>query len=195
MLKWNWFLLSCGLMLSACAQPPQRETVRICDLSGCRDVPRNQTTQTPDSVELIADDGRIAALEQLAEREPAAAYDLGLRYFRGDGVRQDGYKAITWMRSAADRGHLDAQMALGRLYLTGLEEMGSDPGEAEKWLSITAGRGDKEAMALLAEARSARRSEESEWKWRQYRQTILREQWYRRYQYYGHWRDGYWYYR
>jgi TPR repeat protein len=195
MVHWKWILLSCGLVLSACAQPPQRETIRICDSAGCRDVPRNQMTQMPDTVEHEADDGRIAALVALAEREPAAAYDLGLRYFRGDGVGQDGHKALTWMRSAAERGHLEAQKALGRLYLTGLEEMGPDPGEAERWLSITAGRGDTEALALLAEARAARRSEESEWKWRQHQQAILREQWYRQYRYYGHWRSGRWYYR
>jgi len=195
MVNWKLSLLSFGLVLSACAQPPQRETVRICDSVGCRDVPRSQVMQMPESAEQVADDGRIAALVALAERESPAAYDLGLRYFRGDGVGQDSYKALTWMRSAAERGHLEAQKALGRLYLSGLEEMGADPGEAERWLSITAGRGDKEAVELLAEASAARRSEESEWKWRQRRQAILREQWYRHYHYYGHWREGRWYYR
>ncbi|MCK5437659.1 MAG: sel1 repeat family protein, partial [Desulfobulbaceae bacterium] len=89
-------------------------------------------------------EGRIPALEALAQQDPRAAYDLGLRFFRGDGVRQDSYQAIQWMRNAAERGDIDAQKALGRLYLTGLEEMGSDPQEAEKWLRIAAGRGDKE---------------------------------------------------
>ena len=131
----------------------------------------------------------------MAERDPRAAYDLALRYFRGDGVQQDSYKSLIWMRSAAERGHFEAQKALGRFYLTGLEEMGPDPSEAEKWLSITAGRGDKEARSLLAEASAARKNEASEWKWRQHWQSVFREYWYRRYQYQGYWRDGYWYYR
>jgi TPR repeat protein len=65
------------------------------------------------------------------------------------------------MRDAAERGNLKAQMALGRLYLTGLEEMGADPGEAEKWLSITSSKGDKEAADLLKDATKARRSKQA----------------------------------
>lgn len=191
----KWALLSCALLLSACAQPPQRETIRLCDSAGCRDAPRSNAAQAPEITSDYEPDAQIVALEEIAEREPRAAYDLGLRYFRGDGVRQDGYKALTWMRSAAERGYLDAQKALGRLYLTGLEEMGPDPTEAEKWLSITAGRGDNEANALLTDARAARRSEEAEWKWRQKWQPIFREQWYRSYRYHGYWRGGSWYYR
>jgi len=84
--------------------------------------------------------GKTAALEELAAHDPRAPYDLALRFFRGDGVRQDSCRSIKWMRDAAERGELNAQKALGRLYLTGLGEMGSDPGEAEKWLSITASR-------------------------------------------------------
>lgn len=191
----KWALLSCALLLSSCAQPPQRETMRLCDTAGCRDVPRTYAAPASDDAADDAQDARIAALELLAEREPRAAYDLGLRYFRGDGVRQDGYKALSWMRNAAERGDFEAQKALGRLYLTGLEEMGSDPREAEKWLSITEGKGDKEAKALLAQARAARRSEESEWRFRQQWQAVFREQWYRSYPYYGHWRNDGWYYR
>ena len=38
-----------------------------------------------------------------------------------------------------------AAQALGRFYLVGLEEMGADPGEAERWLMMAADKGDKEA--------------------------------------------------
>lgn len=77
-----------------------------------------------------------------------------------DGVRQDSDQALKWMRNAAERGDRQAQTAVGRLYYTGLEEMGSDRQEAEKWLSA-AGRGDKEAGALLAEVRQALASDEA----------------------------------
>jgi TPR repeat protein len=57
---------------------------------------------------------QAAKLIALAEKDPRAAYDLGLRYFRGDGVRQDSYQALKWMRDAAERGFLKAQTAVGR---------------------------------------------------------------------------------
>ncbi|WP_288024093.1 tetratricopeptide repeat protein [Thauera sp.] len=190
----RWLIIVGCVVLASCAQPPQRETVTICDGGGCREQGRDVVTQETRTFN-EADDGRAAALEAIAEQDPRAAYDLGLRYFRGDGVRQDSYKALTWMRSAAERGHLEAQKALGRFYLTGLEEMGPDPREAEKWLSITAGRGDAEARTLLAEASAARKSEEAEWKWRQRWRGVFYDYWYRRYTYLGYWRDGYWYYR
>ena len=47
---------------------------------------------------------------------------------------------------------MQAQLAVGRFYLMGLEEIGSDPAEAEKWLSTAAGRGNKEAKQLRTQA-------------------------------------------
>lgn len=135
-------------LLLACAGSALSEgTVRICDASGCSDRPRNSARF---EAELAAQsdpvaDARIAALEAMAAQDPRAAYDLGLRFFRGDGVRKDSYLAIKWMRDAGERGDLKAAQALGRFYLVGLEEMGSDPAEAERWLMMAADQGDKES--------------------------------------------------
>lgn len=137
-------------------------------------------------------DGRIAALEKAAQRDPRAAYDLGLRYFRGDGVGQDSYKALTWMREAAEKGNLNAQKALGRAYLTGLEEMGSDPSEAQKWLAIAASRGDKESAKLLKEANAAKKSEEEYWRLQQEWRVVIYTEWHQDYPYYSHWRGSRW---
>ncbi len=162
--KMNCLTLVTIFCLTACASPGQQpgnansssppgETVRICDENGCADRPKGYATFKPGKNAQNNDpDGRIAALEQMAARDPRAAYDLALRYFRGDGVRQDSYKSIKWMREAGERGNLDAQKALGRLYLTGMEELGADPSEAQKWLSIAASKGDKESADLLQQA-------------------------------------------
>ncbi len=137
-------------------------------------------------------------LEDVARQDPRAAYDLGLRYFRGDGVRQDSYQALQWMREAAERGDLNAQKALGRLYLTGLEEMGADYREAEKWLRIAASRGDKESEQLLVEAAAfaseERRSGEIYHRWVNRWQPVFYQRWYYGYPYLGTWRGNYWYY-
>lgn len=115
----------------------------------------SQSKETQHNIPLNELDLSISTLVSLSEKDPRAAYDLSLRYFRGDGVRQDSYQALKLMRDAAERGDLIAQKEVGKLYMTGLEEMGSDFQEAKKWFSIVASRGDKEAKALLQEAEQA----------------------------------------
>ncbi|BFM06635.1 tetratricopeptide repeat protein [Halioxenophilus aromaticivorans] len=166
--------------------------MRICDDSGCSERSTQETNTEYKPVEAKSEE--MIALEKLAAKEPKAAYDLALRLFRGDGVKQDSYESLQWMRKAAERGSLDAQKALGRLYLTGLEEMGSDPAEAEKWLMIAAGRGDKESEELLAEASAAKKNEQNYYQWRTRWRNVFYGYWYRGYRYLGYWRSGYWYY-
>jgi TPR repeat protein len=100
----------------------------------------------------------ITALRQFADTDPAAACDLGLRYLRGDGVPQDSWKGVASLRAAAEHGDLQAQAALGKIYLSGLEEMGSDPMEATKWLRLAADQGDSQSKALLKKAEEARKA-------------------------------------
>ena len=184
------------LLLTACAQDPSvtNNTVRICDGTGCFDRPKDQVSYQKRDDSDDRDDPRIVSLKQAAKTQPKAAYDLGLRYFRGDGVRQDSYQALKWMRDAAERGDLQAQKALGSFYLFGLEEMGSDPREADKWLSIAAGRGDKESKKLLELARKAKKEDEEDWKWRTQWRDVYYGYWNSGYPYYGVWNQTYWYY-
>lgn len=190
-------LVSTVILVSACTanrnDSADNATIRICDDNGCADRPKNYASYDPKSALPPEDEAKIAALEQLASNDPRAAYDLALRYFRGDGVRQNTHKSITWMRDAAERGDLNAQKALGRLYLTGLGELGADPGEAEKWLSITSSRGDKEAEKLLGEAIAARQSEQADYQWRRRWQPIFYNYWYSTCSYYWRWGSGRWY--
>lgn len=149
------------VIVAGCADTSDKKTVTVCQGSACQEQDKSLVTYDPASAVPDPDpDGRIAALEALARNDPSAAYDLGLRFYRGDGIRQDSYQALKWMRDAAERGDRQAQTAVGRLYYTGLEEMGSDLRESERWLSAAAGRGDKEAAALLAEVQKARASNE-----------------------------------
>ena len=186
------FLLQMLLSTAVLAQAPS-PTVRICDENGCSERPRDAVTFNPNAPGDSAAEQQAAKLIALAEKDPRAAYDLGLRYFRGDGVRQDSYQALKWMRDAAERGYLKAQTAVGRLYLMGLEEMGNDPSEAEKWLSIAAGRGDKEAKTLLAQATKAKQNEVAYRRWVDSQKAIWNSYWMDRYQYEWQWRNGGWY--
>ncbi|KJV07736.1 tetratricopeptide repeat protein [Methylocucumis oryzae] len=190
------FVVSVALLaIIACAEKkiePQSDTIRICDENGCADRPKDYSSFNPESTVPPAEKAKIKALEDMAANNPAAAYDLGLRYFRGDGVRQDSYKAIKWMRDSAEHGYLEAQKALGRLYLTGLAEMGADPGEAERWLSITASRGDKEGARLLQEATAARQANQEDYDYYKKWRTVVQEYWYNQNLYRWRWDNGRW---
>lgn len=180
------------LFITACAhQEPNIETMRICDASGCSDRPKNYASFNPAN-NPTPEDEKILALEKLATNDPRAAYDLALRLFRGDGVQQNSYRSIKWMRDAAEKGDFDAQKALGRLYLTGLGEMGADYGEAQKWLSITASKGDQAAAQLLAEATAARKSELEEYRWNNQWQPTFYNYWYSQYPYRWYWQNQNW---
>jgi TPR repeat protein len=184
--KW---LISALVLLASGATFAQSggKTVRICDDSGCSDRPSNSATFDPTRDDTPEETKRVAALENIARKDPRAAYDLGLRFFRGDGVRQDSHLALQWMRDAGDRGVLPAQAALGRFYLAGLQEMGADPAEAERWLSMAADRGDQESAKLLPEARKAKQDEQALYRWREAHRKHWYGWWYSGYPYYWTW--------
>ncbi|MDB5374833.1 MAG: hypothetical protein JWP04_3475 [Belnapia sp.] len=99
----------------------------------------------------------MAAEKGVAESQ----YNLALMYFRGDGVSRRSYEALQWMRRSAQNGFLPAQKAVGRLYMTGLEEMGQDIQEARSWLSLAASRGDGEARRWLQQIEQAEAAEQA----------------------------------
>lgn len=193
MIKASAFLALSAVLLAGCAQPVQSPNVRICDDKGCSDRPRDSATFDATKDDNPEETRRLAALSDMAAKDPRAAFDLGMRFLRGDGVRQDGYRAIKWLREAGERGDLRAQVALGRLYLTGLQEMGSDPAEAERWLSMAAERGDKESAKLLPEARQAKTDEQARYRWREYHRKNGYGWWYGVAPYYWVWRADRWY--
>ncbi len=187
-------LLLGSLLVAGCAQSPSepRSTVRICDDAGCSDRPRNSASFDPARDDNPEETRRLAALSDIAAKDPRAAFDLGMRLMRGDGVRQDSYRAIQWLREAGERGDLRAQAALGRLYLTGLQEMGSDPAEAERWLSLAAQRGDQASAKLLPEASQAKKDEQARYRVREFYRKNGYGWWYSAYPYYWVWRADRW---
>lgn len=191
----KFLLLSVLLMVGAASAQTPEPMIRICDNTGCSDRPRDSATFDPLRDDNPEETRRLAALTDIASKDPRAAYDLALRYFRGDGVRRDSYQALQWMRDAGERGVPAAWLALGRLYLMGLEEMGSDPAEAEKWLSLAAGRGNKEARKLLSQARSAQKSEQEAYQQSEADRKAWPGWWGSAYTYHWFWSPSGWYYR
>ena len=72
----------------------------------------------------------IAAAQRASE--PDLHYRVGLCYWNGWGVPEDRVAAQAWLRSAAERGHHDAQLSLGDLVRF------DDMREAYRWYAIAA---------------------------------------------------------
>lgn len=186
-------LTGCASQSAADQLAPRSQTVRLCQGNTCAEQDRRVATFQTAPVDAEAE-RRMQALADVAARNPNAAYDLGLRLLRGDGVERNSYQALEWLRKAGDNGHAEAQLALGRLYLMGFEEMGPDPAEAEAWLTRAAAKGSKEARDLIPQAQAAKRDEQAAYQVRDaYRKQWFA--WYTTYPYYWVWGPSGWYQR
>ena len=93
---------------------------------------------------------RVQQLIAQAEQGDAdSAYNLGKRYWIGEGVDQDYSEALAWFALAADLGHARAPFGVGRCYQEG-KGVALDAGEAAEWYREGAERGDQRAGQGLA---------------------------------------------
>ncbi len=77
-----------------------------------------------------------------------AQYDLGIRYYSGDGLEQDYGKAIKWFLMAAEQDDAQAQFNLGIMYGRG-EGIGKDVNTSMQWLKKAADQGHAEAVMMF----------------------------------------------
>ncbi len=91
----------------------------------------------------------LRELSVAAEKGDAFAQtDLGMCYFRGDGVPKDMEKATEWFRKAADQGEVDAQCILAECCIYGFGVKVNDK-EAVAWFEKAAAQGDERAIEEL----------------------------------------------
>jgi TPR repeat protein len=179
-------------LLAGCSSSPP-ETVRVCRGAACAQ--ESRTTETFRPADPAPLPREVQPLLAAAEGgDPQAQTDLGLNYMSGAGVPQDGFEGMRWLRKASEQGAAKAQLALGRIYLSGYDTVGQDLNEAQRWLGAAAAQGDPEAKKLLAEAKTAEAESDryAYWRARPFAWPYLY-----RYGYYGrYWRPhGYgWHY-
>jgi len=77
-----------------------------------------------------------------------AQFNLGVRYYKGQGVLQDYHKAFEWYSKAAVQGHDEAQFNLGTAYSEG-EGVLQDYHKAFEWYSKAAAQGFASAQFNL----------------------------------------------
>ena len=84
-----------------------------------------------------------------AHGDAQALFNLGGRYFTGDGVPKDEAKAAEYYAKAADHGEAGAQAMLGWMYLSG-RGVSKDEEKAIEWLQKAATQGNASAQSNLA---------------------------------------------
>lgn len=67
--------------------------------------------------------------------DPETQYEIGNKYYRGDGVTKDYGEAVKWFRLAAEQGNANAQKKLGWMHERGLG-VPRDYEEAIKWYRL-----------------------------------------------------------
>lgn len=80
---------------------------------------------------------------------PAAQYNLGLIYRKGEAVPQDDAEAVGWFLKAAQQNHAKAQLNLAWMYQEG-KGVSQDDVKAAKWYLKAAEQGNAQAQFNLA---------------------------------------------
>jgi len=92
-----------------------------------------------------------ALQNQASQGNAESQYQLAKAYFSGTGVTKNSKQGVEWLRRAANLEHPGAQLALSRLYLTGLgQEIPRDAKQAVDWLRRSAEHGYAPAEHDLA---------------------------------------------
>lgn len=147
-----------ALAVSGCAPPIRTgafgSAVTVWEQGrGCDVRPTASSTFDPAAPQMgdpAPDTERVRGLRAAAEAGDATAqYRLGLQIYRGQAAGSL-FDALGMLRRAGQGGSVAAQKAAGRLYMTGLDTMGQDLQEAQRWLSMAAPQ-DAEARRWLAQ--------------------------------------------
>jgi hypothetical protein len=101
---------------------------------------RERKPFTPEKLEKL--------LIQAEDGDVDAQYDLGIRYYNGEGVELDHKKAVEWFLRAAEHDDSQAQFNLGIMYGRG-EGVQKDLKVSMSWLKKAADQGHEEALSLL----------------------------------------------
>lgn len=96
-----------------------------------------------------ADAGPIGLREAAGNGDPAAMFEIAVRYGDGRNGSQDPASAYTWYKRSAETGFAPAQYRLGSLYEKGIGITRDIP-QAKTWYQMAAAQGNASAMHNLA---------------------------------------------
>ena len=100
-------------------------------------------------------EARIWARRAADGGDARGMHAYGMYLFDGIGGDQDRGGALDWLKRAAERGLVDSQYNVAKLYETGDQGIPSDPTEAYKWYLIAARAGDGDAQTAIERLRTS----------------------------------------
>lgn len=103
---------------------------------------------TMDAEEKSARQNFNSLLSMAVREDVGIQYELGLCYYKGEGVPQSYTEAVKWFRRAAEQGFALAQLALGECYYNAKGVSQSDE-MAAMWCRKAAEQGNGSAQFLL----------------------------------------------
>jgi localization factor PodJL len=135
---------------AAPAEPPAAEFTasippKATESAQPTDVPLPQSRPAED----IPAEPQSPLVAAAAGGDPAAAYELAVRYIDGRGVPQSYKDAVRWLARASEQGLAPAQFRLGSLYEKGLG-LKKDLSQARKLYTAASAKGNAKAMHNLA---------------------------------------------
>ena len=99
---------------------------------------------------ITVEEGQVLPLDFTLQDDAETLYNIGRRYYNGDGVAQDYAKAIDCFRQAAEQGYATAQNNLGDCYYDG-QGVTKDYAQAADWYRKAAEQGNATAQNNLGE--------------------------------------------
>lgn len=108
----------------------------------------SETSMTTSSRNAVKEDP-IATLKTAADQgDKDARFDLGMRYYNGDGVAKSYSTAFNYLKPLAEEGYTKAFFPVAEMYHGG-RGVAKDRDAAEKWYTLAAKAGNEKAKRIL----------------------------------------------
>ncbi|MES2862217.1 MAG: hypothetical protein V4701_12145 [Pseudomonadota bacterium] len=96
-----------------------------------------------------AEESRLWARRAAEGGDPRGMHAFGMYLFDGVGGARNRPEALEWLKKAADRGLVDSQYNVARVYENGDEGIAPNPTQAYRWYLIASRAGDPQAQAAV----------------------------------------------
>ena len=109
--------------------------------------------QTGDGAPVDLAESRRWARRAAEGGDPRGMHVYAMELYDGVGGERNRAEALIWLQRAAERGLVDSQYNVARLYENGDEGIAPNPTEALKWYMIAARGGDQQAQEAVTRLR------------------------------------------